>query len=125
MGAMIWAVIGSCLGSTGLFTLLGQIIRNRQEKNDKKDTLRKEVQELRKEQQELRKDVKRLERDSCRTQLLLMMRDYPDERAEILQLGAHYFGDLDGNWYLSSLFAAWIKKQGIEKPDWFDKEARE
>ena len=118
MEATIWAVVAACLGSTGLFTLVAQIIKNRQEKSDKKNTMKQEIEDI-------QKTVRRLEKDGCRTQLLLMMRDYPDERAEILQLGAHYFGDLDGNWYLSSLFAAWIKKQGIEKPDWFDKEARE
>lgn len=117
MEATIWAVVAACLGSTGLFTLVGQIIKNRREKSDKKDTLRKEVQEL-------RKDVKRLERDSCRTQLLVMMRDYPLERAEIMQLGEHYFADLDGNWYLSSIFSAWLKENGFAVPDWFKEDKK-
>ena len=111
-------ILGACLGSTGLFTLLGELLRARRERSDKKITLKKEIDDI-------QKTVNRLEKDGCRTQLLLMMRDYPDERAEIMQLGEHYFGDLDGNWYLSSMFSGWLKSQKIEKPDWFNEEAKQ
>jgi len=117
MEATILAVVVACLGSTGLFTLVGQIIHNRREKSDKKDTLRKEVADI-------QKTVRRLEKDGCRTQLLVMMRDYPLERAEIMALGEHYFADLDGNWYMSSIFSAWLKENGIAVPDWFKEDKK-
>ena len=124
METTVWAVVAACLGSTGLFTLLGELLRARREKSDKKNSLKREIDEMKTEVSDTKKTCMRLEKDECRTQLLLMMSDYPDDRAEILQLGAHYFGDLDGDWYLSSMFAGWLRRQGLDKPDWFDKEAK-
>ena len=62
----------------------------------------------------------KLEKDSCRTQMLVMMSDYPEEKDEIMRLAEHYFGDLKGNWYLTSLFDGWLKDKGILKPSWFN-----
>ena len=62
----------------------------------------------------------KLERDSCRTQLLLMLNDFPDQTEEIMRLAQHYFADLNGNWYMTSLFCKWLEKSGIGKPEWFD-----
>lgn len=59
------------------------------------------------------------EKDQLRTQLLMMISDYPEEHAEILELAKHYFEDLDGNWYLSSLFNKWLTEENITKPSWF------
>ena len=60
------------------------------------------------------------ERDSCRTQLLLMLSDYPHETTEIMKLAEHYFSDLDGNWYLTSLFNKWLTENNIAEPSWFN-----
>lgn len=62
----------------------------------------------------------KLEKDSCRTQLLVMMSDYADEKTEIMTLGEHYFKDLKGDWYLTDLFAKWLSAHKIAKPDWFN-----
>ena len=62
----------------------------------------------------------KLEKDSCRTQLLVMMSDYPDEKNEIMTLGEHYFKVLKGDWYLTSLFSVWMTKHDVLKPDWFN-----
>ena len=59
------------------------------------------------------------EKDQCRTQLLLMIADYPTESAEILELAKHYFQDLDGNWFATPIFNKWAEEYKIGKPEWF------
>ena len=70
----------------------------------------------------LRKQLERLEKDSLRTQLLVMMSDYPTEVQEILTLGERYFCQLKGDWYLTSLFNKWLEKTHTTSPTWFNKE---
>lgn len=60
------------------------------------------------------------EKDNVRTQLLLLLSDYPDDKSEIMEVARHYFIDLKGDWYMTSIFNKWIKKVGAELPDWFD-----
>lgn len=74
-----------------------------------------------------RKDGKRgiknqlikLEKDSCRTQMLVMLSDYPEEKTEIMTLAEHYFKDLKGNWFMTGVFRDWMQKNDIVKPIWF------
>lgn len=59
------------------------------------------------------------EKDILRTQLLLLMSDYPLENQEIMKLAEHYFKDLKGNWYASTLFDRWLTQNHIPMPKWF------
>lgn len=59
------------------------------------------------------------EKDELRTQLLLMISDYPIEQQEILKLAEHYFKDLEGNWYASTLFQKWLDQNHVVCPQWF------
>ena len=68
---------------------------------------------------EVEKALERAEKDELRTQLLLLLSDYPQEKAEILTIAKHYFSALDGNWYCSSLFLKWLENSGTAKPQWF------
>lgn len=63
-----------------------------------------------------------LERDGLRTQLLLLILLRPTEQTEILRLAEHYFKDLKGNWYMTSIFNKWLEESGVAEPDWFDME---
>ena len=63
--------------------------------------------------------LKKLEKDTVRLQLLFLMYNTPDERQEIMTLAQYYFETLKANWYLSSLFDKWLKKQGLQRPNWF------
>lgn len=62
------------------------------------------------------------EKDELRTQLLLMISDYPQEKQEILRLAEHYFADLHGNWYATTIFNNWLAQNDIARPEWFQKE---
>lgn len=60
------------------------------------------------------------EKNVLRTQLLLLLSDYPEERQEIMKLAEHYFKDQHGNWYMTSLFNTWLIKNNIARPEWFN-----
>lgn len=60
-----------------------------------------------------------LEKDVLRTQLLLLILMRPEEKQEILTIGEHYFKDLKGNWYMTSMFNKWLISTGDGKPEWF------
>lgn len=62
------------------------------------------------------------EKDNVRTQMLVLMSVYPKEEAELLKLAEHYFADLKGDWYMTSLFNKHCEKYKIAKPDWFNSE---
>lgn len=62
---------------------------------------------------------KTAEKDALRTQLLMMIADYPEERTEILKLAEYYFSDLHGNWTATAIFNAWVEKYDVAKPEWF------
>lgn len=98
MTSIVIAIIGSGALSAliaGIFNL----INNRREKLDKRFTL--------------------FEKDILRTQMLLMLKDFPEEKQEILKLAQHYFGDLEGNWYLTTMFNQWLEDNKIARPEWF------
>lgn len=61
-----------------------------------------------------------LEKDVLRTQLLLLILMKPGEQQEILTIAEHYFGDLKGDWYMTSIFNKWLMNADIAEPDWFN-----
>lgn len=108
--AVTLAIIGS-----GAFTTLVTAIINAF--NGRKSKLKKIEAQLSGIDEKLVKS----EKDSLRTQLLIMLSDYPDEVQEIMTIAQHYFGDLKGDWYATSLFNKWITNNTIAEPSWFDK----
>lgn len=70
----------------------------------------------------LKKRLTVLERDGLRTQLLLLILLKPTEQTEILRIAEHYFKNLKGNWYMTSIFNKWLEDVGVAEPDWFDTE---
>lgn len=65
------------------------------------------------------KRLDKLERDVLRTQLLLLILMRPDETKEILTIGEHYFVDLKGDWYMTSIFNNWVETADVAEPEWF------
>lgn len=61
----------------------------------------------------------KLERDVLRTQLLLLILLKPEEQQEILTISEHYFKDLKGDWYMTTIFNKWVKENGVAQPEWF------
>ena len=99
---MVTEIIIAIIGSGALSAIIAGIfnlINNRREKLDKR--------------------FKMFEKDILRTQMLLMLKEFPEEKSEILKLAQHYFGDLNGNWYLTTVFNHWLERNNIAKPEWF------
>lgn len=49
---------------------------------------------------------------TTRLELMILMEHDPDNTIEIEKLAKHYFGDLNGNSYLTSIFSKWCRKHG-------------
>lgn len=107
------AVLIALISSNALATVILAIITAI---SNRKGRLKKVEDEL----EEINQKLVKSEKDTLRTQLLLLISDYPDEKAEIMTLAQHYFRDLHGNWYLTSLFNKWLEKNELAKPEWFN-----
>lgn len=110
---MTETILAAVLGSGALSALIAgifNIIANR------KGRIGKIEGALSRIEQQLRTN----EKDVIRTQLLLLISDYPDQTTEILTLAEHYFKDLRGDWYMTSLFNRWLTAKGAARPEWFD-----
>lgn len=55
-----------------------------------------------------------LKLDTTRNQLLTLMKNYPDNEEEIMKVAKYYFKDLNGDWYMTSLFIEWGEENGID-----------
>ena len=55
-----------------------------------------------------------LKLDTTRNQLLTLMKNYPDNEEEIMKVAKYYFKDLNGDWYMTSLFIEWGEEKGID-----------
>lgn len=100
MNSTIVTIIGAVLASNALFGFIQFIITRRDNG--------------------FKKAMTRLERDVLRTQLLVMVVLKPKETQEILTLAEHYFKDLNGDWYMTSIFNKWLLESDIAQPEWFD-----
>lgn len=66
-----------------------------------------------------RSKLRKLEKDTVRLQLLFLMYVIPDEQQELMNVAQYYFKTLKSNWYMTSLFAKYLKRNGLDRPDWF------
>lgn len=99
-------IIIAVIGSTALATLVQFFVTRHDNKRN------------------LSKRLDKLERDGLRTQLLLLILMRPEEKQEILTIAEHYFKDLRGDWYMTSIFNKWIVDSDIAEPEWFNKEGK-
>lgn len=99
---IVLAIVGSSALSaivSGIFTLVNRHLDSKADAIDKR--------------------LVKLERDSVRTQLLLLMSDFPQNQQEIMEVAQHYFADIGGNWYMTGMFNQWLEESKIAKPEWF------
>lgn len=102
MKELIGTIILAALGPNALFAFLQFAITRHDTKKNVKNKLTI------------------LEKDVLRTQLLLLILLRPEEQQEILTIAEHYFGDLKGDWYMTSIFNKWLKAANVAEPEWFD-----
>lgn len=107
------AAIIALLSSDALATIILAIITAISNRKSRLKAVEKKLDDIEQNQ-------KLAEKDTLRTQLIMMIADYPEEMSDILKLGEHYFKDLKGNWTATAIFNRWLEKycDGI-KPEWF------
>lgn len=66
------------------------------------------------------KRLDKSEKDNVRMQLLLLISDYPTEHTEILEVAHHYFAEIGGDWYMTTIFNRWLAEYKVGAPEWFD-----
>lgn len=54
--------------------------------------------------------------DTTRTQLIMLMEHQPHNYDTIIKVAERYFCTLQGDWYLTSLFKDWAKREGVSIP---------
>lgn len=113
---VIIAVISSGLLSVIVTEIFGLL----KAKRSKKDGVEAKLTALKQEQDGIQAALKTAEKDALRTQLLVMISDYADEKQEILTLAEHYFRVLKGDWYMTAIFNRWLTQEKIASPQWFD-----
>lgn len=105
-------ILAMLLGG-GLISFIQFMITRNDAKAKKIDNVINQIADIKKSQLKAEKDI-------VRSQLLVLMSDYPENQPEIMETMKHYHVDLNGNWYLTSIFKKWCDKNDIEKPKWLD-----
>ena len=119
----IIGAIATLVSALSVGTLIKFFVERRDAKNDSIKELIEKVDNLTKEND---KKFTKLEKDIVRTQLLQLMQNYAtEEEHELLQVAEHYFDVLNGDWYMTSMFKKFLKKQNIEIPLWFKEDTKE
>ena len=110
---MTEAIVIAIIGSGVLSTVVSSIVTALSNRKNKLEAIETKLTLIEANQ-------RIAEKDSLRTQLLLMIADYPDEKTEILKLSEHYFKELKGNWTATAIFNTWLTQHcdGM-KPEWF------
>lgn len=119
MDNSIVTIIVAILSSGALSALINAIAQGRRDKQSKATGLESKVDALAKKQTEINDRLILAEKDALRTQLMVLIKDYPDAKTDILRLGETYFSKLGGNWILTDIFAKWCEESGTQLPPWF------
>ena len=98
---MVWKLILAIISSTTVAALIQYFVTRHDNKKN------------------LEGKIARLEKDGLRTQMLVLILLKSDAEQEILTIAEHYFKDLKGDWYMTSIFNKWISENGIAEPEWF------
>lgn len=114
METIIIAIISSGLLSVIITECFGLL----KAKRSKKNGVEAKLEVLAEEQKEIRGLIKQQEKDALRTELKLMISDFPEEESDILRLAEHYFVKLNGNWTMANIFTRWCEERNIQLPSW-------
>ena len=130
MSELFFQIVSICSGISVIIALFVTLVKPIREKvtgiktrkkelQDNFDALKKDIDEVKEDLKEVKDDLIKNEKDTLRTQVLLMLADYREEKSEIMKLCEHYFKDLEGDWYATSIFNNWLISTGTAKPEWF------
>lgn len=112
---VIITVVCAVLASPLITKLSDNIFTAINNKRGKKDKLDKILDKI----DDLDKKVTETELSSTRAELMMLMKDYPENWDDICTKAHHYFIDLHGDSYITTLYSQWLKSRNMEKPAWF------
>ena len=111
---MAGEILIAILGSGALSALISGLFGLYQARKSRQAQIEEDLADI-------KTQLETAEKDALRTQLMVMIKDYPHETSDILRLAEHYFVKLGGNWVLTDIFITWTKETGTEIPAWFSK----
>lgn len=103
---IITTVIGSVLGSTGLFSLVQFLFSRHDAKKRENSDMEKRLVRLEKTSDQTILRVTRMELNN-------LIHDDPDNIEAIIQVAKYYFLDLDGNAYAHAKFEKWASEHDV------------
>lgn len=111
----ITSVLVALLGGGGGAALIKFLL----EFIDKKrgNTLDAKLAPITKKLEEQQEELHQIRLDTTRTQLIMLMEHQPHNHDTILKVAERYFCQLSGDWYCTSLFRGWAKKENVNIPE--------
>ena len=100
------AIIGTSLGSAGLFGFLEYLIQRHDKKNSPINTVEAMVRDL-------AASADRREVRLTRMELLNLIKLDPSNKKAILEIAHQYFNELNGDLYMHDMFEKWAKSKKI------------
>lgn len=76
-----------------------------------------EGRDAKRERSEMKDELREIRLDTTRTQLIMLMEHQPHNHDTIVKVAERYFCELMGDWYLTSLFRDWAKRENISIPE--------
>lgn len=108
---VVIAIISGVL-TGAVFSFIQFMIQRKDQKNNDIEDIKKAIDDLRDEMMDIRQG-------NARSELLLLLNDYPDNEGEVLKQAEKYFVQLKGDFYMTSLFTKWLSLNHITIPGWF------
>ena len=100
------AIIGTILGSAGLFGFIQFLISRRDRKKNSLHGIERELSSIKKTLTDLNIRVTRME-------LIRLINEDSENVDTILQVAEYYFIDLDGNAYAHAIFEKWAIEHNV------------
>lgn len=114
--SIILAIIAS---SAAILTFIQFMITRHDTKKGALTELTQAVDKVRDDVADLKESASKQEVDNCRQQLMLLIHISPNNAGDIIPLAFHYFVELQGDTYMTNLFANWLVEKSIDRPIWF------
>lgn len=104
-------ILALIFGSQALFTFIQFLITRHDQKKGCLASIIKDIKEIKETRIEEKKDLLRM-------QLLSLIHICPDNTLEIMLVAERYFKELQGDWYMSSIFKQYLTEKKLATPLW-------
>lgn len=107
-------LVAALIAGGGLYKFVQFLIERKDKSKDKFANIEKTLARI-------EQDIKESKQDRCRMQLLNLIQHNPQNTDTILMIAKKYFVELEGNWYMDSMFTEWAGNYNVKLPSWFKK----